>query len=54
MTEAQKRANEKYHAKMEEIKIRVPKGKKDEYKQKAKDKNQSLQQYIVSLIEDDK
>lgn len=53
-TEARKKANIKYFSeKVEEIKVRVPKGKKAEYMAKAKSKNLSLNAYIISLIESD-
>lgn len=41
----------KYLEGFDEIKIRVPKGKKDEYKQKADKAGKSLNQYIVDCIE---
>ncbi len=53
-TEAQKNATRKYITeKLDEIKVRVPKGKKEEYKAKAESKGLSLNAYIVSLIESD-
>ena len=53
-TEAQKRANIKYlKEKTDDIRIRVPKGKKDEYKQQAESKGESLNSYIIKLIEKD-
>lgn len=53
-TEAQKRANIKYlKEKTDDIRIRVPKGKKDEYKQQAERKGESLNAYIIRLIEQD-
>lgn len=53
-TEAQKRANIKYlKEKTDDIRIRVPKGKKDEYKQQAESKGESLNAYIIRLIEQD-
>lgn len=53
-TEAQKKANKKYFSeKIEDIKIRVPKGKREEYKAKAESKGLSLNAYIISLIESD-
>ena len=51
MTESQKKANSKYHAKLDEIKIRVPAGKKDIYKSLAEKHGMSLNAFIVSLIE---
>ncbi len=53
-TEASKRAVAKYHEKLDDIKIRVPKGKKDEYKAQAQEHGLSLNAYIVKLLEQDK
>lgn len=53
LTEAQKKANNKYFERFDDIKIRVPKGKKDEYKAHAQSKGMSLNAYIISLIEAD-
>lgn len=53
--EAQKRASIKYLSeKTDDIRIRVPKGKKDEYKAQAEAHGLSLNAYIVKLIEADK
>ena len=46
-----KASNKKYLDKFDEIKIRVAKGKKDEYKQKAENVGKSLNQYIIDCIE---
>ena len=51
--EQRKKANETYLAKLDEIRIRVPKGKKEEYKQMAEAAGKSLNQYIVDCIEKD-
>ena len=53
LTEAQKKANNKYFERFDDIKIRVPKGKKEEYKLHAQSKGMSLNAYIISLIEAD-
>ncbi len=53
LTEAQKKANNKYFERFDDIKIRVPKGKKDEYKLHAQSKGMSLNAYIIGLIEAD-
>jgi len=50
-TEAQAKAAKKHLANLEEIKVRVPKGKKEEYKVKAKADGKSLNQYIIDCIE---
>jgi len=53
--EAQKKASIKYLAdKTESIQIRVPKGKKEEYKAQAAEHGLSLNAYIVQLLEADK
>lgn len=41
----------KHLAKLDEIKIRVPKGKKEEYKKMAEAAGKSLNQFIVDKIE---
>lgn len=51
MTEAQKKANAKYLAKLEEIKIRVPEGSKAKYKKLAEASGESLNALIVRLLE---
>lgn len=53
-TEAHLRGNSKYLAKLDEIRIRVPKGKKQEYKTQAEKRGMSLNAYIVNLLEQDK
>ncbi len=53
LTEAQKNANKKYFENFDDIKVRVPKGKKAEYKEYAKVKEMSLNEYIIKLIEKD-
>lgn len=51
-TEARERANEKYRKeKIDTILIRVPKGKKAEIQDAAKQKSVSLNQYIVDAID---
>lgn len=53
-TEAQKNASIRYlKEKTDSIQIRVPKGKKEEYKQRAERKGESLNAYIIRLIEQD-
>lgn len=52
-TKAQKEATKRYLAeKTDEIKIRVPKGKKAEYMQLAADQGQSLNAVINRLLQD--
>ena len=52
-TDAGRKANAKYHAKLDEIKVRVPKGNKDRYKAHAESKGKSLNALIVELLEND-
>lgn len=54
LTEAQKKANNKYFEKFDDIKVRVPAGKKAEYKAQAEENGMSLNAYIVKLLEDNK
>ena len=52
-TEAQKRAIAKYHAeKVEDIKIRVPKGRKEYYKSAADSAGQSLNQFTINALDE--
>lgn len=53
-SEAQLRANAKHLANLDEFKVRVPKGKKAEYKAQAERNGMSLNAYIVKLLEDNK
>jgi len=50
-TYSQAEASKKYISKLDEIKIRLPKGKKEEYKLKAQMEGKSLNQYIIDCIE---
>lgn len=49
--EQRKASNEKYLAKLDEIKIRLPKGKKAEYQKQAEACGKSLNQFIIDRIE---
>lgn len=52
--ERNKNAIKKYLAeKTDDIRVRVPKGKKDKYKAHAQSKGLSLNAYIIGLIEAD-
>ena len=53
LTEAEKKAVAKYHAKLDEIKVRVPKGKREVYKAHAERKGKSLNALIIELLEKD-
>lgn len=50
-TEAQAAASRRHHEKLDSIIFRVPKGKKEEYKQLAEAEGKSLNQYIIDCIE---
>lgn len=52
-TEASKKAVAKYHAKLDEIKVRVPKGERERYKQHAESKGKSLNALIIDLLNED-
>lgn len=52
-TQAQLKANAKYHEKLEDIKVRVPKGKREKYKQYAESIGKSLNALIIKLLEDE-
>ena len=52
-TEAQNKATQKYiKANYDDIKVRVPKGKREEYKTLAESQGKSLNQLIVDLLEE--
>ena len=52
-TDAHRKGNAKYLSeKVEDIKIRVPKGKKDYYKQAAEKSGQSLNQFAVASMDE--
>lgn len=53
-SEATKRATIKYQKEnLDQMVIRVPKGKREEYKEKAKAHGKSLARYVCDLIEND-
>ena len=51
VSEAQTKASIKYLEKLDEIRIRMPKGKKDDIKAAASTAGESMNQYIVSAID---
>lgn len=51
LSEAQKRGNNKYLAKFDDIKIRVKQGYREQYKQFAQEQGKSLNAYFIELIE---
>ncbi len=53
LSDSEKKAVAKYHAKLDEIKVRVPKGKREIYKNHAESKGKSLNALIVELLEKD-
>lgn len=53
LSEAQKKATNKYFEKLDEFKVRVPKGQKAVIQAHAQSKGLSLNAYIVGLIEKD-
>lgn len=51
-TEAQNRATQKYvKANYDDIKVRVPKGKREEYKAHAETQGKSLNQLVIELLD---
>ena len=53
-TEAQIRAEKNYFSKLKNVCIQVEKGKREEYKEKAKSNDMSLASFICFLAEKDK
>lgn len=49
-TEGQRRAIAKYQAKLDEIKVRVPKGDREKYKSFAESQGKSLNALIIELL----
>lgn len=49
--EQRKEANKRYLSTLDEIRIRIPKGKKEEYKKMAEAAGKSLNQFIIDCIE---
>ncbi len=52
-TPAQLKANQKYIGSLDDIKIRVPKGKREVYKAHAESQGMSLNAWAISLMEKD-
>ncbi len=52
-SKAQLKANAKYREKLDDIKVRVPKGKREVYKAHAERKGKSLNALIIELLEKD-
>lgn len=53
-TEAKRRGNAKHLKKLEDLKIRVPKGEREKYKLQAAAAGMSLNAYIIKLMDDDR
>ena len=53
-TEAKRRGNARHLEKLDDIKIRVPKGERDKYKIQAAAAGMSLNAYIIKLMDDDR
>lgn len=51
--EQRKKANEKYLEQLEDIKVRVPKGRREVYKAYAETKGMSLNKLIIDLLDRD-
>ena len=51
VSEAQKKASIKYLEKLDEIRIRMPKGKKDDIKEAASAAGESMNQYIINAVD---
>ena len=51
VSEAQKKASVKYLEKLDEVRIRMPKGKKDDVKAAAVAVGESMNQYIINAVE---
>lgn len=51
VTKAQAKATEKYMQKFDDIKLRVPKGMREIYRERAAKEGKSLNQYIIECIE---
>ena len=51
-SEGQRRAIAKYQAKLDEIKVRVPKGDREKYKAFAESQGKSLNALIIELLDE--
>ena len=52
VSEAQRKAAAKYLEKLDEIRIRMPKGRKDEIKAHAETQGQSVNSFIIAAIDE--
>lgn len=53
LSEAKKLSNDRYLQKLEDIKLRVPKGTREQISEHARGKGMSLNAYVLQLIEKD-
>lgn len=51
ISDARKRANQKYISGLDEIKVRPPKGTKDRWRAAAEADGLSMQQFIINAVE---
>lgn len=51
VSEAQKKASAKYLDKLDEVRIRMPKGRKDVIQSHAAAQGESMNQYIISAVD---
>ena len=51
MSDAKRRANDRYISTQDDIKVRVPKGTREEWKAIAAAQGKSLQRYIIDAVE---
>ena len=50
LTESRANTNKKYHEKFDDIKVRVPKGKRQEWQEHASQNGESLNGFIVRVV----
>jgi len=51
-SDARRRANEKWHKKQDEIKLRVPKGEKETIRQHAANRGESINAFLVRAVKE--
>lgn len=52
LSEARRKANEKYMTGLDDIKVRVPKGRREEIKAHAEQQGESLNSFIIRAIDE--
>ena len=50
ITEARASANKKYHSKFDDIKVRIPKGQRQEWQEHASSQGESLNGFIIRAV----